>query len=161
LVEIRVIMTKIQERYLDGLLDFLLAEFPWVDRVVFLFEELEGFAERYRDRLVFTQSECARALDRNYDKLGRFKEARLYHFALCTVPERLWPFVWNTLAGFKVTYLDGCRTKCLYRKQCVGVHRSYQKHVGAPDIRPITEARRVAIGENPYHPFDAPHAAAV
>ncbi|MBI3554082.1 MAG: radical SAM protein [Elusimicrobia bacterium] len=152
LVEIRIIMTKIQARYLDGLLDFLLAEVPWVDRVVFLFEEIEGFAEQYRDRLKFTQSECAAHIDRNYEKILKFKEARMYHFALCTVPTRLWPFVWNTLAGFKVTYLEGCRTKCIYREQCVGVHRSYQKHMAAPDIVPITFPRPVELSGDPYHP---------
>ncbi len=151
-VEIRIIMTKIQARYLDGLLDFLLAEFPWIDRVVFLFEEIEGFAEQYRDQLKFTQSECAAHIDRNYEKLLKFKDARMYHFALCTVPTRLWPFVWNTLAGFKVTYLEGCRTKCLYREQCVGVHRSYQKHMSAPDIEPITVERPVELSGDPYHP---------
>jgi MoaA/NifB/PqqE/SkfB family radical SAM enzyme len=155
LVEIRVIMTKIQARYLDGLLDLLLREFGWVDRVVFLFEELEGFAEHYKDRLVFTQSECARALDAQHDKLKRFKDARLYHFALCTVPTRLWPFVWNTLADFKVTYLEGCRSRCAYKAQCVGVHRSYLKHVGAPDIVPIEVPRPVVAGGSRYHPFEA------
>ena len=134
-------MTKVQARFLDGLLDYLLAEFSWVDRIVFLYEEIEGFAEMYKDRLLFTQSECSAHLDRNFDKLKRFKDARLYHFSLCTVPTRLWPHVWNTLAGFKVTWLDGCRTKCVYRDQCVGVHRSYVKHCGAPDIEPITAPR--------------------
>lgn len=153
LVEIRVIMTKVQARTLDGLLDFLLAEFPWVDRVVFLFEEIEGFAERFKERLQFTQSECCAHLDRNYEKLRRFKDARLYHFALCSAPTRLWPFVWNTLDSWKVTWLEGCRTKCLYRESCVGVHRSYAKHMGAPDIRPITEPRAVSLSDNPYHPI--------
>jgi MoaA/NifB/PqqE/SkfB family radical SAM enzyme len=152
LVEIRIIMTKIQARWLDGLLDFLLAEFPWVDRVVFLFEEVEGFAEKYRERLLFTQTECAAAIDRNFDKLSRFKEARMYHFSLCAVPTRLWPRVWKTLAGFKIDYLEGCRSSCLYKDQCVGVHRSYIKHTGAPDIAPITAKRPVVLGDNPYHP---------
>ena len=160
LVEIRVIMTKVQEKHLDGLLDFLLAEFPWVDRVVFLFEELEGFAELYKDRLVFTQSECAAAIDRNYDKLRRFKDARLYHFALCAVPERLWPHVWNTLADFKVTWLEGCRAQCAHRAQCVGVHRSYVKHTGAPDIRPFPSPRPVPVSGDRYHPFLPADAAA-
>jgi len=153
LVEIRIIMTRVQERFLDGLLDFLLAEFGWVDRVVFLFEELEGFAEQYKGRLVFTQSECAAAIDRNFDKLQKFKDARMYHFSLCAVPTRLWPHVWNTLADFKVTYLEGCRTKCVYRDRCVGVHRSYVKHAGAPDIAPITAERDVELSDNRYHPF--------
>ena len=161
IVEIRIIMTKVQARYLDGLLDYLLAEFPWVDRVVFLFEEIEGFAEQYKERLKFTQSECAAHLDRNYEKLKRFKDARLYHFSLCTVPTRLWPFVWNTLAGFKVTYQEGCRTKCAYKAQCVGVHRSYIKHMGAPDIAAITESRRVTLSGNPYHPVSSADAPAL
>jgi MoaA/NifB/PqqE/SkfB family radical SAM enzyme len=151
-VEIRIIMTRVQARFLDGLLDFLLEEFPWVDRVVFLFEEIEGFAERYKDQLTFTQSECAAHIDRNYAKLLRFKETRLYHFSLCAVPTRLWPFVWNTLAGFKVDYLEGCRTLCRYKEQCVGVHRSYIRHMGAPDIAPITADRPVRLTGDPYHP---------
>jgi len=153
LIEIRIIMTRVQARYLDGLLDFLLAEFPEVDRVVFLFEEIEGFAEQYKDRLKFTQSECAAHLDRNYEKLKRFKDARLFHFALCTVPTRLWPFVWNTLAGFKIDYLEGCRTACAYREHCVGVHRSYIRHMGAPDIAPIAAPRAAVLSGNPYHPI--------
>jgi MoaA/NifB/PqqE/SkfB family radical SAM enzyme len=155
LVEVRVIMTRIQARYLDGLLDFLLDEFPEIDRVVFLFEEIEGFAERYKDRLAFTQSECAAHLDRNYEKLRRFKDARLYHFSLCTVPTRLWPFVWNTLAGFKIDYLEGCRTLCAHKDQCVGVHRSYLRHMGAPDIVPIARPRPARPSGDPYHPFDS------
>lgn len=157
LVEIRIIMTKIQARWLDELLDFLLAEFSWVDRVVFLFEELEGFAEKYRDRLVFTQSECAAAIDRNFEKLSRFKDARLYHFSLCAVPTRLWPRVWRTLAGFKVDYLDGCRSRCLYKDQCIGVHRSYVKHAGAPDIRPVETPRPVDLSGDPYRPIASCH----
>lgn len=153
LVEIRIIMTKVQAKYLDGLLDFLLKDFPWVDRVVFLFEEVEGFAEKYRDRLLFTQSDAAAAIDRNFDKLAGFKDARLYHFSLCTVPTRLWPRVWRTLAGFKVTWLEGCRTSCLYKNQCVGVHRSYIKHMGAPDIAPVASERPVTFSANPYQPI--------
>ncbi len=156
-VEIRVIMTKVQVRYLDGLLDYLLAEFPWVDRVVFLFEELEGFAERYRDRLAMPMSEVAGHLLRNIDKLRRFRDARLYHFALCAVATPLWPFVWNTLAPFKVTFLEGCRTRCLYKNQCVGVHRSYIKNGDPKDIIPITTPRPVELSGDPYHPVSLVH----
>ena len=161
LVEIRVIMTRIQCRYLDGLLDFLLAEFPEVDRIVFLYEELEGFAEHYGAALKIPMSEAAAHLDRNIEKIKMFKSARLYHFALCTVPARLWPFVWNTLADFKVTYLEGCLTRCRYKAQCVGVHRSYVKHMGAPDIAPILSPRAVVLSGNPYQPISAVEESAV
>ena len=45
-----------------------------------------------------------------------------------------------------------CRTKCAYRAQCVGVHRSYIKHMGAPDIAPITSPRPVALSGDRFHP---------
>ena len=159
LVEIRVIMTRLQCRHLDGLIDYLLSEFGWVDRVVFLYEEIEGFAAHYKDQLRLPMSEAAQHLERNAEKLRRFKDARLYHFALCTVPEPLWPHVWNTLAGFKIDYLDGCRTLCRFKPHCVGVHRSYIRHNGAPDIKPIVSDRPVSFTGNPYHPIasvDAP-----
>ena len=152
-VELRVIVTRIQLKSLEGLLDMILQRLPWVDQVVFLFVELEGFAEKYKDNVVLTMSEAAGALDGLYDRIVRLPQARLYHFPLCTVPERLWPYVYNTLDAFKVTWLDGCKTSCLYKAQCVGVHRSYVKHAGAPDIAPITDTRKTPPSGDRYHPF--------
>ena len=152
-VEIRIIMTRVQARYLEGLLDYLADEFPWVDRVVFLYQEIEGFAELYRDRLVMPMSEVAALLDAQDARLARFKEARLYHFSLCAVPTRQWPRVWNTLAGLKIDHAPACGA-CVYRDQCVGVHKSYLRHAGAPDIKTIRRKRRDAseTGDR-YHPF--------
>jgi MoaA/NifB/PqqE/SkfB family radical SAM enzyme len=152
-VEVRVIMTRIQLKSLKGLLDMVLERLSWVDQVVFLFVELEGFAEHYRDRVNLTMTEAAAALDALHERIVRLPQARLYHFPLCAVPERLWPYVYNTLAPFKVTWLEGCKTRCAHREQCVGVHRSYVKHMGAPDIRPIEQARCVPQTGDRYHPF--------
>ena len=151
-VEIRIIMTRIQNKSLAGLLDMIAEHLGWVDQVVFLFVELEGFAEQYRDSVSWTMSEAANALDAMHEKLARLPQARLYHFPLCTVPTRLWPYVYNTLAPFKVTWLKGC-ADCSHRAQCVGVHRSYVKHMGAPDIAPILEPRCVPQTGDRYHPF--------
>jgi hypothetical protein len=77
----------------------------------------------------------------------------MYPVARCAVPTRLGPHVWNPLAAVQVTFLEGCRTKCVYRDKCVGVHRSYVKHAGAPDIVPISAERPVELSDNRYHPF--------
>ena len=153
LIEVRIILTRIQMRYFEGLLEFLLKEFPWIDRVTLLFEELEGFAEHYKNALVMPMSECAQELDRNYELLKRFKKVWLLHFALCTVPTRLWPWIGNSLAPFKIMYRDSCLSEGRYKEHCVGIHRSYDKYTGAPDIHPITEPRPVALSGDKYHPF--------
>jgi MoaA/NifB/PqqE/SkfB family radical SAM enzyme len=152
LVEIRIIVTRLQCRRLGELLDFLLAEFGWVDRLVFLYEEMEGFAEHYKDVLKMPMPEAAAEIARHAGVLDRFKDARLYHFSLCTVPTRLWPRVWNTLAPFKVDHVPAC-DGCLYRAQCVGVHRSYMKHMAAEGIETIAAPRPARLSGNPYHPI--------
>lgn len=152
-VELRVILTRIQLRSLEDTLAFALSEFPELDRVCLLFVELEGFAERYRGQVSLTMSECAAGLDRCYGSLRRFREARLYHFPLCVLPERLWPFVYNTLDGIKVTSVPSECPRCVYRASCVGVHRSYLRHLGAPDVRAITAPRAARESGDPFHPF--------
>ena len=155
-VEIRMILTKIQMRTLRPTLEFLLARFPQIDRIVFLFVEFEGFAAEYEERLKVRLPEVAAGLDACYDLLVRFKDARMYHFPLCAVPTRLWPFVWRTLAPFKVTFTEDCKTRCAYKEQCVGIHRGYEKVMGTDDFQPIREPRHgVVFSGDPYHPVRA------
>lgn len=154
-VEVRVILTKIQVKHLDGLISMLVDKFPDIDRLCFLFVEIEGFAEKYRDRLTLPMSECAERVDRSYAKLKKLQEVRLYHFPLCTLPTRLWPFVYNTLSDIKLEENHAECGKCLYREACVGVHRSYKKYMGAPDIRAIVEERPVTLTGDRYRPVSA------
>ena len=152
-IEIRMILTKIQMRWLRPTLEFLLKRFPEIDRIVFLFVEFEGFAAAFEDRLRFSIRDCARGLDECYDLLNSFKDTRMYHFPLCAVPNRLWPFVWNTLAPFKVTFTDDCKTACAYKPQCVGIHRGYEKHMGISEFVPIfAQYPNVVLTGDPYHP---------
>ncbi|PIP82832.1 MAG: hypothetical protein CO113_10280 [Elusimicrobia bacterium CG_4_9_14_3_um_filter_62_55] len=154
-VEVRVILTRIQVKHLDGLIAMLVERFPEIDRLCFLFVEIEGFAEKYRERLTMPMSECAEHVDRCYDDLKKLKEVRLYHFPLCTLPTRLWPFVHNTLSDIKIEENHPECGRCRYREACVGVHRSYKKYMGAPDIRAIVEERPVRLSGDRYRPVDA------
>ena len=151
-VELRVVLTRPVVRRLDRLLDWAARELGWADRLVVLFAEFEGSAQVYRDRLLVPVSECGAALGRCADALARFAEVRLYHFPLCSLPTRLWPLAWNTLADFKVLYLERCRTRCAHRDHCVVVHRSYERACGARDIRPLSARRPVSLRGDRYHP---------
>lgn len=152
-IEVRMILTKIQMRTLRPTLEFLLERFPDIDRIVFLFVEFEGFAAEYEERLKFRLSEASAGLDACYDLLLCFKDARMYHFPLCAVPPRLWPFVWRTLAPFKVTFTDDCKTRCAYKEHCVGIHRGYEKAMSTADFQPIpAPLDGVMLSGDPYHP---------
>jgi molybdenum cofactor biosynthesis enzyme MoaA len=150
-VEVRLILTKMQMKTLERTLEFLAKEFSGIDSLDLLFVELEGFAERYADRLVMPVTECGRRLGEAAPLLEPFKQVRLFHFPLCSLPTELWPHVWNTLDPIKVAWPEACGS-CHYRTQCVGVHKSYLKHTGASDIRPILEPRDVVLTGDRYHP---------
>ena len=151
-IEIRVILTRMQLPLLGRLLNFLLAALPDLDDLVFLYFEIEGFAAKHREKLLVSLPACARSLDRHYTTLRRFKAVRLYHFPLCALPTRLWPWAWNTLDAGKVMFRATCQALCHYREQCVGIHSSYARHMRLADFRPILEPRPVRLSGNPYHP---------
>jgi len=154
-VEVRVILHRIQMRYLEGLLRFLRERFPLLDSVDFLFVEFEGFAERYAAVLKITMTEAAAWLAEHRGLLAGFRQFRLLHFPLCVVPRGLWPHVWNTLDPIKVDFPAEPCGPCRCRQECVGIHRSYLKHAGTAEFRPIHRRGGVLWSKNPYHPVEA------
>lgn len=152
-VEIRIVLTKIQMPTLRTTLRFIQSEFPEVDRVTLIFFEMEGRSSWRFEDLKHEMTDCGRQLNALYTILGEFKELRLYHFPLCALDVRLWPFVWNTLDPRKVVFKFECRD-CPMRPQCVGVHKTYVRHMGAHDLGPVEKPPGLAISSLSFHPID-------
>jgi molybdenum cofactor biosynthesis enzyme MoaA len=150
-VEVRIIVHRIQVRWLDGLLRFLGERFPMLDSLDFLFVELEGFAERYAAVLKMPMREAALRIAENLPILRRFRQFRLLHFPLCAVSRELWPYVWNTLDPLKVEFPPACGS-CRCRKDCVGIHKSYLKHMGPGEFHPVRRRSGVLWSGTWYHP---------
>jgi len=153
-VEIRMVLTALQMPSLRATLKFIGERFPEADRVTLIFFEMEGRSEWRFDDLKIEMTECARQLDALYSILRDFRELRLYHFPLCALPARLWPFVWNTLDPRKVVFKLECRD-CPVRLSCVGIHKTYVRKMGAGDLRPVERPSGLAPTGFPFHPFEA------
>jgi MoaA/NifB/PqqE/SkfB family radical SAM enzyme len=153
-VELRMVLTAMQMSSLRATLKFMQARFPEADRTTLIFLEMEGRSHWRFDELKQTMTGCAKQLDSLYSILKAFKELRLYHFPLCALPPRLWPFVWNTLDPRKVVYKLECRD-CPMRPQCVGIHKSYARWVGADDLGPVSRPEGISVSKWDYHPIEA------
>lgn len=153
-VEIRMVLTALQMPTLRATLKFIGERFPEADRVTLIFFEMEGRSEWRFDDLKLTMTDCARQLDALYSILRDFRELRLYHFPLCALPPRLWRFVWNTLDPRKVVFKLECRD-CAMRPECVGVHKTYARKMGARDLKPVSRPPGLARTGFEYHPFEA------
>ena len=155
-VEIRVILHKNPTRWLPRTLDFLLMEFPDTAayRLNLVYFEVEGQAQKNFKSIGVRLSDCARRVDACFEALARFGELRLYHFPLCVLPARLWPFAWRTLPRYEIKHVEACRA-CPVNDVCNGPHDWYAPVYGAAEFSPPPARPAMEATGNPFHPIAA------
>ena len=153
-IELRVVIIKQNYQFLDKILSFIYKHFPEINRVVLIFNEIEGECEKNFKSVGATYSEVRNILEKELKKwTGKFNELRLYHFPLCVLNYSLWKYVWRTLYQDEVSFLPMCK-ECLYKKYCLGVHKGYLKMVGEDEFRPIKKRVSIKLDEkNYFHPI--------
>lgn len=155
-IEIRIIANRYNLTIIPKIFEFIKNNFIEVDRVVLIFLEFEGKAEINKDEVGITYSQIQPAIEQIKKYFKIFKDFRLYHFPLCVLPPSLWPYAWRTLPDGEVAYLSECQ-KCLAKKYCLGVHKSYFNYVKKPEIRPWLnlDGIKVKATGNFYNPISS------
>jgi len=152
-LEIRIILIRQNYKYLDKILNLIINKFPSVDRVVLLFQEMEGVCGENFKTVGITYKKIRKYLPPLFKRWEKkFKELRLYHFPLCTIDFNLWKYHWRTLRKDEVTFLPSCN-ECLYKKYCLGIHKDYLKLVGGEEFIPIRKKIPIKTEDNFYHPI--------
>lgn len=137
-LEIRIIITKFTYMNLNKILVFIKNEFniKKIKSIVLIFIEMEGQAKDNLKIVGVTYKEVMKTLPQVVNKWAScFDDLRLYHFPLCVLPPKLWPFSWRTLREGEVMFLSSCN-KCLYKKYCLGIHRDYITLIGDKEFKP-------------------------
>ncbi len=137
-LEIRIVLTKMTIDKLDKILSFISKEFDInkISNIPLMFLEMEGQAIDNIATVGLTYTEAAKYLPKIMEKWSpKIKNLRLYHFPLCTLPPKLWPYIWRTLRGDEVKYIARCK-KCFVKEYCLGVHRNYLTQVGNKEFVP-------------------------
>lgn len=152
-VEVRMVIIKQNYQNLSRMLRFIKSDFSQIDRVVLVFEEIEGIGEK-NFKIVGITYKQAREFVEKAVKESHLPPSylRLYHFPLCALPPKLWKYTWRTLGPEEVTFLSSCR-KCLYKKYCLGIHKGYLKVVGSEEFQPIKKKMAIISGNSFFWPI--------
>lgn len=151
-LELRVVITKLNEKAVGRILSFIRKEFSSVDRVTLIFMEMEGLAGKNFKTVGLRYKEFRSQLSQFEQWAEGLPELRLYHFPLCVLPPGLWPYAWRTLRKNEVTFLPRCK-KCLYKKYCLGIHKDYLKLVGDKEFQPIKKKINIEARDFFHHPI--------
>ncbi len=153
-VEIRIIVLKQNYEHLSKICELINDRFPSINRLVIIYQEIEGVCEDNLKLVNVRHDEVREAVERTADKWGSvFGDFRLYHFPLCTISPRYWKYVWRTLRSEEVFHPSVCE-ECLYKKYCLGVHHGYHEFIGEDDFRPIKKELKLKTNEDHYyHPI--------
>lgn len=133
-IAVRFVITRLSYKCPKQFLEFILKNFPAVDRVVLIFWEPEAQAVKNIDKIGVTYTEVVPEINKALPLVNRFKDIRFYHFPLCVIPEAFWPYVWNTLPEHEITFLKKC-DDCSARENCLGIQKSYLENIGAGEFK--------------------------
>ncbi len=132
LLEIRIVVHRINKGRIGKILDFVRRNFSGVDRLTVIFPEFEGYALVNYRRLALKYEDCTdilKDLAKALRSRSMFKEVCLYHFPLCRIPRRLRPLARRTLPDEELVTLAACR-RCGQKGACPGVPKSYVEVAG-------------------------------
>lgn len=155
LLEIRIVIHGLNYRFLRRITDFIKKEFPQIERLVYIFFEIEGQAVKNIVKIKTTYKQTRPYIEKIYNRLNFFQEVRFYHFPLCTIPPKFFPYIWRTLPSHEVAFPRICK-KCNLKKLCLGVHKGYLRYVGSDEFRAVIDNDNFSIqeGNNWQHPIE-------
>jgi len=155
-VEVRIILHKRPTEWLEDTLKYLLDRFRgrMFDRLTLVYFEVEGQAEKNFESIKIPLEDVSAKIDDCFPLLRRFEDARLYHFPLCSLSQRLWPYAWRTLPAYEIVHADACRD-CTVNDICIGPHDWYEGRFGAELFQPFRRRPIMQLSGNPFHPVEA------
>jgi MoaA/NifB/PqqE/SkfB family radical SAM enzyme len=154
-LELRIIIHKATLPYLADIFKFMAGNFPQAKNIAFIFMEMEGMAGKNIKKIGLKYSSALSALEKIYPLIGNSPvPVRFYHFPLCVLPPKFWPYAWRTLPPQEIFYPGSCE-KCYYKKYCLGIHKHYAMHMGLEEFRPLKKIKNnFGFTDDPYHPIN-------
>lgn len=138
-VEIRIVLIKPNYKRLDKICEFIFSKFPKAERVVVIFPELEGWAEKNIQQVGITYKQVRLYVEKATKRWAdSFREFLLYHFPLCTLDYAIWQYTRRSLDKEAMVFTKSCH-QCAYKDSCLGIHPEYAKNIGVDEFFPIKE----------------------
>ena len=123
-IEIRIVVTKMNYKYLNDIAKFIAKKIPDVKMVNIMALEMTGNAYKNREDIWINFDKVNKYL---YDACLTIIEAgiivNLYNFPLCNIDERLYSIAHKSISDYKVRFKEECEN-CKVKKNCGGFFNS-------------------------------------
>lgn len=151
-IELRIVIHQLNYKFLRKIAKFIQDKFSSIDRLVFIFFEIEGQAYRNINVLKLTYHQLLPYISEMYSFIHYFPKIRFYHFPLCTLPIKFFPYIFRTLPDYEVSFPDNC-IRCNLKNFCAGIHKGYLKYFGSEEFSPINTKIDIRKSNNWYCPI--------
>ncbi len=141
MVELRIIVSRLNYTSLDETARFISANLSGVERVVFINMKYTGNALNNLKRIFIRYSKLVPHTTRAADTLiNAGIPVRLFHFPLCTIPEEYRDIAKGvTKQGPELAFAGICNS-CASRHECPMIWKTYLTLAGDKEFNPIKEA---------------------
>ncbi len=120
-VEIRIVVSKLNENYLDKIADLIINEFSSVSSVKIMGLEMIGNAAINLDAVWIPYTEAFLASKSSIDKLIKSGiNVALYNFPLCSVPRKYHYLCMKSISEHKIRFAEICGN-CKRKDDCGGI----------------------------------------
>lgn len=153
IVGVRTVITGLSYKYIEQMLELIAVRFPTVDRVVIIFWEPEAQAIINQSEVEVKYDAVKTYLEKlSVNFLEQFRDVRFYHFPLCRLPMKLWPYMWRTLPKEEIEFVKEC-DDCNYKKYCLGIHKGYLENVEDNGFKAIKNDIKIIDSGFQYRPI--------
>ena len=119
-IEIRVVVTKNNARYLEDIAMFLYRNFPFVYHIAFMGQEITGEAVKNYSEIWVEPIDYAANLDKAVCYLAAMDmNVSIYNIPLCLLPESSRKFAARSISDWKQAYVEKCSC-CKMKSKCCG-----------------------------------------
>lgn len=140
LIELRILLHKINYKYFDEIVNFLIDNFNKNDfnKIIIMNPRLTHRAEKNKKAVAEKLTNISKVLEKPIKKLiGKGYNVGLYHFPHCVIPKSLWKCSKGVTADDKeVIFTKRCQT-CLKKQECSRIWKSYLDIFGSEEFKPI------------------------
>ena len=151
-IGIRVVIHRLNYKFLPEIAKFIKNNFSSIDRLIFIFFEIEGLAIKNLKELKVTYNQLFPYVKKLHKFIRHFPDMRFYHFPLCVLPPTFFHYAWRTLPDFEVSFPNRCR-KCTLKDLCLGVHKNYLRYIGNSEFKPIKNKFNIKKSDDWHHPI--------
>jgi len=136
-VEVRVIINRMNYTLLPNISKFSMDNFPGMDRFVFVNMKYTGNAMKNRDRVFVKISDVVPFVEKSL-KVFDETDVRLFHFPLCTLPEKLRKISEGVTKREvnELTFVNSCE-RCKSKEECSRIWKSYVDIAGEKEFKAI------------------------